>query len=426
MRVVHLAAGAGRMYCGACARDMVLARALLRRGHDFQIIPLYTPLRIEGEADVTTGPVFLGGINAWLQQQSGIFRRLPSAWDRLLDTPSLLNWVSRFAISTRPSQLGPMTVSVLAGRDGRQLKEFDRLLMHLDREPSPDLFSITNSMLSGVAPPLRARHGKPIVCGLQGEETFVASLPDRYRAEAVSLMRRNAAAVDLFMAPSETSASEMADLLEVGRDRVAVVRPGLDLASLARRGPRVIDPFVLGYLSVIIPGKGLDLLIRAWTGLVREGRDIRLRVAGQPLSTRYYRQVRDQVRAAGLEDHCEWLGEVDLATKLEFVHGCSAFCVPSLFAESRGIAVMEAMAAGVPVIAPASGVYPEAFQLLGGGATFPPGDTQSLAAAIASIQDHCEEADATAARVLAAMPAHFSADAMASAFEASVSGLVGG
>jgi len=43
MRIIHLAAGAGSMYCGACARDIALVRGLIKRGHDVQIIPLYTP-----------------------------------------------------------------------------------------------------------------------------------------------------------------------------------------------------------------------------------------------------------------------------------------------------------------------------------------------------------------------------------------------
>ena len=43
MRIVHLAAGAGAMYCGACTRDMSLVRGLLSLGHDIQVLPLYTP-----------------------------------------------------------------------------------------------------------------------------------------------------------------------------------------------------------------------------------------------------------------------------------------------------------------------------------------------------------------------------------------------
>ena len=79
MHLIYLAAGAGRMYCGACARDLALVRGLTALGHDTEVIPLYTPLRIEGEAPDGLRPVFLGGLNAFLQQHSRLFRRLPPA-----------------------------------------------------------------------------------------------------------------------------------------------------------------------------------------------------------------------------------------------------------------------------------------------------------------------------------------------------------
>ena len=124
MRIIHIAAGAGGMYCGACARDAALARALIRLGHDVEIIPLYTPLRDDAGV-LPTAPVFYGGISVALQQASRLFRRAPAWVGSALDSPALLRAVSRFAIEVRAENLGPMTVSVLAGRDGRQGRELD-------------------------------------------------------------------------------------------------------------------------------------------------------------------------------------------------------------------------------------------------------------------------------------------------------------
>jgi len=418
MRILHLAAGAGSFYCGACARDMVMARGLIKRGHDFQILPLYTPLRIEGEEPSPIGDVYLGGINAWLQQHSGLFRRLPAGLDRVFDHPALLRWASRFAIRTKPSQLGPMTVSVLAGRAGRQRKEVERLLDFLRSQEPPDLISITNSLLSGLAPALKQAHPVPVVCGLQGEESFVAGLPPRHRQQAQDLMRANAAHVDLFLAPGEAYADAMATFLDVPRARIAVVRPGLELAQYARPGPRPTAPFTIGYLSVIIPRKGLDLLVAAWLKLVEEGHDgIRLKVAGQVLDPRYLQGVQRTIARAGLTDRCEFFGEVELAQKIEFLHGCSVFAVPSRFAESRGIAVMEAMAAGVPVVAPNSGVYPELFRLVGGGVLHEPEDVGSLTAALRQVVTEAGEADAAAVRAVEGLQAHCGPEVTAAQLE---------
>ncbi|NPV49136.1 MAG: glycosyltransferase family 4 protein [Armatimonadetes bacterium] len=402
MRILHFAAGAGQMYCGACARDMVMARGLIKLGHDFEITPLYTPLRIEGEEPVKLGAVYLGGINAWLQQHSAIFRWLPRGADRILDHPALLRWASRYAISTRPAKLGPMTVSVLAGREGRQRKEVEKLLDYLKSQPPVDLFSITNSLLSGLAPVLKANFAAPVVCGLQGEEDFVASLPARYQAQAQEWMRRNAESIDLFLAPGEAYADLMADFLAIPRERIRVVRPGVEYEQYLRPHPRPTDPFVVGYLSVITPRKGLDLLVRAWIKLVRQdGRKMRLRVAGRILDQPYFDELVGLVQVAGLQDEWEFLDEVDLAGKIAFLHQCSVFSVPSRFAETRGMAMMEAIAAGVPVVAPDSGIYPEMFGLLQGGALFAPGDVNALAAGLAQVQDDPQGADTAAARALA-------------------------
>lgn len=407
MRILHFAAGAGQMYCGACARDMVMARGLIRLGHDFEITPLYTPLRIEGEVPAKLGAVHLGGINAWLQQHSALFRSLPRGVDRLLDHPALLRWVAKYAISTNPAKLGPMTVSVLAGREGRQRKEVEKLLEYIRSQPPVDLFSITNSLLSGLAPVLKANFPAPVVCGLQGEEDFVASLPAKYQAQATELMRRNAESVDLFLAPGEAYADLMADFLGVPRDRVRVVRPGVEYEQYHRPHPRPTDPFVVGYLSVITPRKGLDLLVKAWIKLVRQdGRTMRLRVAGRVLDRPYFEAITGLVQEAGLQDEWEFLDEVDLAGKIAFLHQCSVFSVPSRFAETRGLAIMEAIASGVPVVAPDSGIYPELFSLLQGGALFPPEDVHALAAQLAAVQDDPQAADTAAARAQANLQVH--------------------
>lgn len=393
MRLVYLAAGAGQMYCGACARDVVLVRGLIARGHDVQVIPLYTPLRVEGDEPFPTQAVFMGGINAFLQQRFAFFRRLPPALDRILDLPALLRFVSRFALSTKASELGEMTVSVLAGRDGQQNKELERLVAHLKGEGLPDAFVITNSLLSGLAPELKRQFGVPVLCGLQGEDSFVGSMPERYRSQAHDLMRRNAEAVDLFIAPSQGYGLRMAQLLAVDPARVRTVPTGLDVAPYRSQAPRVREPFTVGYLSVITPVKGLDLLVEACRKLAREGgRELRLRVAGRVLDKRYWGQVSRSVARAGLSPRFEYLGEVDLAEKHDFLRGCSVLVLPSRTEEARGLVVMEALAAGVPALAPATGVFPELLARFP-DLLFPPGDVEELARRLERLMLEPEEAD---------------------------------
>ncbi len=412
LRVVHLAAGAGAMYCGACAHDAALVRGMVARGHDVQMVPLYTPLRLDGGAPLPTSRVFLGGINAYLEQASLLFRHTPAWLEGLLDNEALLRWVSRFAVTVNPAELGPMTVSVLHGREGRQRREIDKLLHYLEHIARPDLLSITNSLLSAIAPEVKARLGVPVVCSVQGEDAFVAAMPEPFRSEARGLIQRHAASIDLFLSPGEAYADVMSGFLAIPRDRMRVVRVGVETGDYApAEAPAA--PTVVGYLSVIHRPKGLDLLVEAMGRLVTEQeREVLLRVAGRPLDMRYWRGVQRALRDAGLEGRFQYAGEVDRAGKIAFLHGCHVFCAPTRVAESRGVAVLEAMACGVPVVAPRAGIFPEIADLTGGAALFEPGEAGSLAAVLGGLLDRPAERAARGRAAREGVLRGFAADTM--------------
>jgi glycosyltransferase involved in cell wall biosynthesis len=295
VRIAYLAAGAGEMYCGACARDAALVRGLLARGHDVQVIPLYTPLRTDHDAP-STAPVQYSGVVCYLEQAAGIFRHLPRFAERALSRPGLLRWVSRFAVSTRPADLGPLTVSVLAGPQGRQAGELTRLIEYLRSGPRPDVISLTNSLLSGLTSELRTQLGCPVACSLQGEESFLEGLGEPHRTQALELLRRNVRVADLLTAPGDAYAGKMAAILGIPAEGIRVVRAGLDAAAYPVNEARPRAPFVLGYLSVITPRKGLDLAVQALRVLARdERRDVRLLVAGEVLYREYWRDRKSVV-----------------------------------------------------------------------------------------------------------------------------------
>jgi glycosyltransferase involved in cell wall biosynthesis len=145
---------------------------------------------------------------------------------------------------------------------------------------------------------------------------------------------------------------------------------------------------------VITPRKGLDVAIAAFRLLAGEQRrDVRLLVAGRILDRPYWHEVGEKVSDAGLEGRFEYLGEVDLAGKLEFFRRCSAFMLPSRIEEARGLAVMEALGSGLPVVVPRAGIFPEMLARTGGGVLFPPGDAAALAREVARLQDDPAAAD---------------------------------
>ena len=90
MRIAFITAGAAGMYCGSCLHDNTLAASLIRRGHDVTLIPTYTPIRTD-ENDVSTGNVFYGAINVYLEQKVPLFRTAPNWLRNVLSSPQLLD-----------------------------------------------------------------------------------------------------------------------------------------------------------------------------------------------------------------------------------------------------------------------------------------------------------------------------------------------
>src|SRR5687767_15891474 len=107
------------MYCGSCLRDNALAGELIRKGHDVILLPIYTPT-LTDEPNVSNGRVFFGGISVYLEQYVPLFRRSPRWIARLWSSNSMLQLASRRSISTSPTMLGELTVSMLKGEDGFQ------------------------------------------------------------------------------------------------------------------------------------------------------------------------------------------------------------------------------------------------------------------------------------------------------------------
>ena len=420
MRIIYIAAGAGGSYCGACARDVVLVGGLRERGHVVLLCPLYTLLRTDGP-NPPFSRVFYGGINAYLQQKSWVFRKTPGVVDWLLDRPALLRFVSRFAIETRPEGLGDMTVSVLRGPEGFQRKELRKLIDFLAHTERPDVVSLTNSLLVGLAPVIKEELGLPVLCSLQGEESFVDRLLAPHREEAVRLMREHARAVALFIAPYAAYADEMSEFLAVERERIRVVRPGVDVNSYRPVGRRVRNPFRVGFLSRVSPAKGIDLLFEAFCRL-NDGRsdaaptcaDTFLAVAGQigGGNRKLWGELRSRLDQCGLADRLEYAGEPDFPGKVRFLRSCSVFCLPSRFPERRGIACIEALAAGVPVVLPDRGVFRQMVELTGGGLLTPPDDAEALAHALSTLRDNPDRADESGRRGAAGAEQHFSATEM--------------
>ena len=388
MRIIQITPGAGGMFCGNCFRDNALVATLRKMGHDTLMVPLYLPMRLEDEDQSAGTPVFFGGLNVYLQEKSSLFRTAPKWLHDMLASPALLKWAAGRSAKTRAGDLGDLTISMLRGEEGNQSRELDELIAWLKGQPRPDVVCLSNALLIGLVRRLKATLRAPVIVFLQGEDTFLDALPEPARAQAWEILSARAAEADLFIAPSRYFAELMQQRLDLPADRVRVIHNGINLEgfSPATSPP---DPPVLGYFARMCPEKGLDQLVDAFIHLRQRATvpNLRLRVGGGcgPSDESFVNSLRTKLRRAKLEQDTEFHPNVSRATKLEFLRSLSVFSVPAVYGEAFGLYVIEAMAAGVPVVQPRHAAFPEIIEATEGGLICDAGDPKALAAGIETL-----------------------------------------
>ncbi len=420
MRLLHLTPGTGNFHCGSCLRDNALIKALRARGHDAIMSPLYLPLVTDRESASPEQPVRAGGISLYLQQKMTWFHLMPRFVHNWLSRPGMLKFAARGMGMTSARVLGEMTVGSLLGREGRQWGEWRKLISWIQNEARPEAVSLSNSLLSGLAPALQEDVGVPVICSLQGEDSFLDTLADPWRAQAWEAMRNNARAVTRFIAPSAYYQQLMAARLALAAESIAVVPNGLDLTPFPVAEPDSNWPSI-GYLARMIQGKGLGTLIDAYIELMKRRRvpRVRLRIAGAytPADEKYVRQQQEKLAAAGLAEKVSWHPNLSFEEKLRFLAELSLFSVPATYGEAFGLYVVEALACGVPVVQPRHGAFPELIERTGGGVLCEPDDPVSLADALESLLLDEPARDQLANRGINATRGEFTAIKMAERFE---------
>ena len=308
-----------------------------------------------------------------------------------------------------------MTLSVLQGEQGAQRKELDKLITML-RQLRPDLIVLPNLLFAGLARPLKAALGKGIVCGLTGEDIFVDRLPEPCRAEVFTLIRERARDVAAFAALTGYYAEHATEHFGLPAERVHRITMGIRTADFAGAAAPPAEPFNVGYLARICADKGLHTLGEGVARLRSGGRRCRLHAAGYlgQADRPYLERVRASLRhSSNTDDALEYVGEVTRSEKVNFLGGLHVLALPTTYPESKGFPVLEALAAGVPVVLPNHGAFPELIAATGGGLLHEPGDTQALADTLARLMDDAELRRELADRGRTAVHALFTAERMA-------------
>lgn len=204
-----------------------------------------------------------------------------------------------------------------------------------------------------------------------------------------ALGRATARLADRVVAPSRATAAELRE--DYGARSVAVIPNGIAPAASPSRPPGRDDPAggpVVLYAGRLRTRKAVAVLLEAFARLRDEHPAAALVLAGDGEQRP---ALERQARRLGIADAVRFAGAQPRDAMAGYYAAADLFCLPSLY-EGFPLAILEAMAAGLPVVATAVAGVPEAVEHGVTGLLVAPGDAGALARALAELAADPERA----------------------------------
>jgi glycosyltransferase involved in cell wall biosynthesis len=200
----------------------------------------------------------------------------------------------------------------------------------------------------------------------------------------------------------------------VERGKIRHIPSGIDPARFISADAHELlfkNPLVIGSAAVLEARKGHKILLEAAALLKADGVNLSYQLAGAgPLR----HQLEQQAAHLGLQEEVQFLGFVSDISK--FLAAIDIFVMPSLH-EGLGVAVLEAMAAGKPVVASRVGGLAESVADGVTGILVPPANATALAQGIAKLVHDRSLAREMGLRGQERVARHFTLEQMAAANE---------
>jgi len=369
-------------------RDNELIKSLKALGHEIRMVPMYLPVSVDNHEKVEDTPVFYGAINIYLKERLRFYRHAPMWLEKLFDSQPMLRFAAKKSGSTRASGLEEMTISMLMGEEGRQASELDHLIKFLERENKPDVVHLSNALLLGLARRIKSDLGTKVVCSLQDENEWIDPMSDDYQKRIWDLMAERAVDADLFVAASNYYSEKSKEQLKIPDEKIKVVYGGINPEGY-ETSSLPFDPPVIGYLCRMSEYFGLGIIVDAFIRLKLDKRftDLKLYLTGGYTDDDkiFVKEMLRKISRHGFEKDIRIFEKFDRENRIQFLKSLTLLSVPVPTGEAFGAYQLEALAAGVPIVQPKIGGYPEFIEATGGGIIYEPNDGENLAKAVASL-----------------------------------------
>jgi glycosyltransferase involved in cell wall biosynthesis len=383
MKIVYLITGSGgSFYCANCYRDMICLRAIRKvEGFTATAIPLYLPpdeVNTEKEIDEN---VFFGAISLYLREKVPFLKKMPAFFDKILDSRPMLRMAARRAGTTRTEGLEEMTLSMIMGDEAFPEKEIDRLVAYLTSSGKPDIIHLSNALVIGLARHLKKKLDVKIVCSLLNEDDWIDEMAEPYQSNAWKMIAREAGNVDVFVTPSSYYRDHFISKTGINNASFHVVPLALDHISYNPLPKKDNFP-ALGYFCRINSPNGFDKLVDAFILLKKKNSlpGLTLHVSGGYTADDkpFIMEQIKKIKTAGYKSFVKIYPEFHGNSKEEFFSNIDIMSVPVRKHDGYGLYILESNSAGVPVVQPATGAFPEILARTGGGLSYFPDNIEEL------------------------------------------------
>jgi len=222
----------------------------------------------------------------------------------------------------------------------------------------------------------------PVIATFHGEVDI--GLNERLKTVKMSAINAGASRI---IAVSGGLRDDMLRRTNLNKSKIEVIYNGIDTGAFQQSRSSALrkrlgwsgEAFLIGSLGNIRRAKAYENLLRAASLLKNDARDYRFVIAGQPDKEGLYEALLEQRKSLGLEDKVAFLGFLD--SPGEYLANVDLFLSVSI-SEGLPLAAIQAMAAGLPVLATRVGGYEELITNKANGWLVEPGNPEATAAAI--------------------------------------------
>lgn len=387
MKIVYIITGSGgSFYCANCYRDMLFLRAIRKvPGIKASAIPLYLPPDEINSESGFDKEVFFGAISMFLREKVKFMKNMPAFLDKFFDSKPLLKIAARLAGATRPRGYEGLTINMIEGGNAFRNDEVDRLVKHLSKDGKPDIIHLSNALIIGIAKHIKKRIDVKIVCSLLNEDDWIDEMDEPYRSQAWRMIAKEAMNVDSFITPSRYFKQLITERTGLYGSNINIVPLGFDPEFQIPLKDQSRAP-AIGFFSRVNYHNGFDKLVDSFIDL--KTRDVlpglTLNICGgftgddKQFISSQFKKIREHGFRKSVKIFNEFHGE----KKMEFFNSVDVISVPVRKYDGYGLYILEANSAGIPVVQPATGAFPEIIEMTGGGIIYSPDTVEELSSSL--------------------------------------------